>query len=215
MTDRSFYLEMRNAADEILSEFGQELTFRHYSQAVFDPSTGKMSRLIHDQSCLAVLFPVSNSLNSQSTGDKIRFGDQEVYLSSLGISNPPAEGDELLEWQESAPWTIPANNQIAFTTAGSRIVDASGDNGFALAKVGENIAISGSNSNNQNFIITDLSDDGSFVQVYPTPSNEDAGAMIQITAKGIDTAWSVVACEPLEPTGLVVYYDLFVRKIQP
>jgi hypothetical protein len=213
MTDLAFYQDLQSAADEILVELGKEYTYRSFTGKVYEPATGKTFRSNVDSLCKAAIFPIANQIRNQAVVDKIQFGDKEVLMSAKDFTATPQEEDQLIEWLDAAPWTITENTKIAFTASTLRITDGSGSNGFATALIGQNITVYGSTNNNGTFTVTDVAAEGSYVRVYPTPSDELAGASVSIASRGMKTVWSVVVSEPLEPAGVTVLYDLYVRKV--
>lgn len=89
----SFYGELSIDADEIIKEFGGTTTLTKPGTPTYDPSTGETTATPTVLPCAAVVFPYEDRFID---GTLILQGDQQAYLSAIGLT-VPVPGD-VLAW---------------------------------------------------------------------------------------------------------------------
>ena len=109
----TFYSDMADTADELITEFGQSVTLKVSAGAAYDPETGSSVVTYTDQSGHGCVVDFDKKLID---GTKVRIGDKLVLLSPLGISEPK-DGDQLAigaeTWQVVLPVTVTAPAGVA------------------------------------------------------------------------------------------------------
>lgn len=86
------YLETASDVDELLSEFGQQVTIRTVTTGSYDPSTGSASSSTSDLTGNGVVFDFGLHLSGSSftAGTMITTGDKQLLLSPMGMPEPKA-----------------------------------------------------------------------------------------------------------------------------
>lgn len=88
----AFYDDLAADADSLISEFGASVTLTRVTPAAYDPTTGNTTgETTATWTGKGVKFDYAQR---DQDGTRIRFGDQRVYLSVVGIVNPQS-GDTL------------------------------------------------------------------------------------------------------------------------
>ena len=109
----TFYSDMADTADELITEFGQSVTLKVSAGAAYDPETGSSVVTYTDQSGHGCVVDFDKKLID---GTKVRIGDKLVLLSPLGVSEPK-DGDQLVigaeTWQLVPPVTVTAPAGVA------------------------------------------------------------------------------------------------------
>ena len=109
----TFYSDMADTADELITEFGQSVTLKVSAGAAYDPETGSSVVTYTDQAGHGCVVDFDKKLID---GTKVRIGDKLVLLSPLGISEPK-DGDQLVigaeTWQLVPPVTVTAPAGVA------------------------------------------------------------------------------------------------------
>ena len=109
----TFYSDMADTADELITEFGQAVTLKVSAGAAYDPETGSSTVTYTDQAGHGCVVDFDKKLID---GTKVRIGDKLVLLSPLGISEPK-DGDQLVigaeTWQLVPPVTVTAPAGVA------------------------------------------------------------------------------------------------------
>ena len=112
----TFYSDMADVADDLITEFGQAVTLKVASGTAYDPATGGATVTYTDQPGHGCTVDFDKELID---GEKIRIGDQLVLLSPIGISEP-TEGDKLVKgsdtWNIVPPVTVtnPAGTPVLY-----------------------------------------------------------------------------------------------------
>ncbi len=109
----TFYSDMADTADELITEFGQSVTLKVSAGAAYDPETGSSVVTYTDQAGHGCVVDFDKKLID---GTKVRIGDKLVLLSPLGISEPK-DGDQMVigaeTWQLVPPVTVTAPAGVA------------------------------------------------------------------------------------------------------
>ena len=119
----TFYSDMADTADELITEFGQAVTLKVSAGTTYDPETGSSVVTYTDQSGHGCVVDFDKKLIDGTKvrkklidGTKVRIGDKLVLLSPLGISEPK-DGDQLVigvdTWQLVPPVTVTAPAGVA------------------------------------------------------------------------------------------------------
>jgi len=112
----TFYSEMADVADDLITEFGQPITLKVAAGTAYYPSTGGVTVTYTDQTCNGCTVDFDKDLID---GTKVRIGDRLVLLSPIGISEP-TEGDKLVigsdTWNIVPPVTVtnPAGTPVLY-----------------------------------------------------------------------------------------------------
>ncbi len=109
----TFYSDMADTADELITEFGQAVTLKVSAGSAYDPETGSSVVTYTDQAGHGCVVDFDKKLID---GTKVRIGDKLVLLSPIGISEPK-DGDQLVvgaeTWQLVPPVTVTAPAGVA------------------------------------------------------------------------------------------------------
>lgn len=109
----TFYSEMAEVADDIITEFGQAVTLKVSSGTTYDPETGASTVTYADQTGQGCVIEFDKKLID---GTKVRIGDKVVLLSPSGITEPK-DGDQLVigsdTWQVVPPVIVTAPAGVA------------------------------------------------------------------------------------------------------
>lgn len=81
----TFYAEMADVADELLTEFGVAVTIKYVTIGAYDPATGSAPRTV---TSLASVAYVEDYADRDIDGTKIKQGDRRIYLSAVGTTKP-------------------------------------------------------------------------------------------------------------------------------
>ncbi len=112
----SFYSDMADVADDLITEFGQTVTLKVASGTTYNPSNGDVTVSYTDQSGHGCTVDFDKHLID---GTKVRIGDRLVLLSPFGVSEP-TEGDKLVigsdTWNIVPPVTVtnPAGTPVLY-----------------------------------------------------------------------------------------------------
>ncbi len=112
----SFYSEMADVADDLITEFGQSVTLKVASGTSYNTSTGGVTVTYTDQIGHGCTVDFDKGLID---GEKVRIGDRLVLLSPFGLTEP-TEGDKLIigsdTWSIVPPVTVtnPAGTPVLY-----------------------------------------------------------------------------------------------------
>jgi len=112
----TFYSDMAEVADDLITEFGQSITLKVSAGTAYDPSTGGVTITYTDQVGHGCTVDFDKGLID---GEKVRIGDRLVLLSPLGLTEP-TEGDKLVigsdTWNIVPPVTVtnPAGTPVLY-----------------------------------------------------------------------------------------------------
>lgn len=101
------YSEVATGANELLAEFGQQVTIRTVTTGVYDPATGSVSSSSVDVIGKAAEFDFGSHLSGSSftKGTVITAGDKQLLLSPVGITEPQQGSFVIIG---SVTWSIAA-----------------------------------------------------------------------------------------------------------
>ena len=78
----------------ILSEFGQDVTFRREVKGSYDPATGKPSSSSNDDETATVAF--TKYRDGLVDNESILRGDRKALMDPTGLSKVPEAGDQII-----------------------------------------------------------------------------------------------------------------------
>lgn len=109
----SFYSEMAEVADDLITEFGQTVTHKVQSASTYDPDTGASTLTYVDSTGHGCIVEFDKELID---GSSVRVGDKLCLLSPAGISEPKL-GDLIVigaeTWNVVPPVSVVAPAGIA------------------------------------------------------------------------------------------------------
>lgn len=96
----SFYSEMADVADELITEFGQTVTHKVQSGTAYDPDTGSSVVSYVDSAGHGCVVEFDKEVID---GTKVRIGDKLCLLSPIGVTEPK-DGDLIVIGSET--WNV-------------------------------------------------------------------------------------------------------------
>jgi hypothetical protein len=109
----SFYSEMADVADELITEFGQTVTHKVQSGTAYDPDTGTTVVSYVDSAGHGCMVEFNKEVID---GTKVRIGDKLCLLSPIGVTEPK-DGDLMVisgeTWNVVPPVSVVAPAGVA------------------------------------------------------------------------------------------------------
>ncbi len=85
----SFYGDMAETVNDLLSELGQAVTMRRQTAGEYDPETGSAAITTTDEAGYGAVFDFGGRASAYFSGETmILAGDKQLLLSPVGISAP-------------------------------------------------------------------------------------------------------------------------------
>lgn len=99
----AFYEEMAVMALELITEFGQPVTFRDTVKGVYDPSTGKTGPdTVIERTGQGILLDFTGQ--EFQNNSLIKTGDKKLKIAASGLSSPPTLLSKVVI--QGKPWSI-------------------------------------------------------------------------------------------------------------